>query len=159
MPAKKTSSPSPAEQLESFIDKFDTPNQSLIRTTRQVLRKRFPTAHELVYDNYNFFVIGYSPTERPSDSLLSIAAAASGVSICFMWGVKLDNSKKLLTGDGKQTRFLKVPSVDVLKNPDVIDLMAAAESGAKVPMPKSGSGNLVIRSISAKQRPRRKENK
>jgi uncharacterized protein YdeI (YjbR/CyaY-like superfamily) len=23
----------------------------------------------MVYDNYNFFVIGYGPTERPSDAL------------------------------------------------------------------------------------------
>jgi hypothetical protein len=30
-----------------------------------VLRQRLPTANELVYDNYNFFVIGYSSTERP----------------------------------------------------------------------------------------------
>ncbi len=45
------------------------------------LRRRFPTAHELVYDNYNFFVIGYSPTERPSDSIVSIAAGANGRSV------------------------------------------------------------------------------
>jgi hypothetical protein len=34
---------------------------------------------EIVYDNYNFFVIGFSVTERPSDCILSIAAAANGV--------------------------------------------------------------------------------
>jgi hypothetical protein len=40
------------------------------------VRKKLPTAHELVYDNYNFFVIGYSATERPSDAIVSIAAKA-----------------------------------------------------------------------------------
>ena len=34
------------------------------------MRKRFPTANELVYDNYNFFVIGYCTTERPSDCVV-----------------------------------------------------------------------------------------
>jgi hypothetical protein len=37
---------------------------------RSAVRKRFPTANELVWDNYNFFVIGYSPTERPTDSIV-----------------------------------------------------------------------------------------
>ena len=53
------------DQIEGFIDKFDPENQTLIRSVRKAFRKRFPTANELVYDNYNFFVIGYSPTERP----------------------------------------------------------------------------------------------
>ena len=53
-------------QLASFIDKFDTKNAALIRSVRKALRRRLPTANELVYDNYNFFVIGYCSTERPS---------------------------------------------------------------------------------------------
>lgn len=36
--------------------------------------RRFPNANELVHDNYNFFVIGYGPSERPSGALISIAA-------------------------------------------------------------------------------------
>ena len=45
----------PAEgQLKGFIGKFEPKHQSLIRAVRKVLRKRFPTADELVYDNYNF---------------------------------------------------------------------------------------------------------
>ena len=156
MPGQKRSSSTPGEQLEAFIEKFDPPNQSLIRATRTVMRKRFPTAHELVYDNYNFFVIGYSPTERPSDSLFSIAAGANGVGLCFIQGARLEDPKKLLSGEGKQTRFLRIPSVDVFDDPDVVALMKAAESDAKTPMRSSGRGSLVIRSVSAKQRPRRK---
>jgi len=156
MPAQKRSSATPAEQLETLIDKFDPANQSLIRATRKRLRKRFPTAHELVYDNYNFFVIGYSPTERPSDTLVSIAAAANGVGLCFIQGARLEDPKKLLSGGGKQTRFLRIPSADVFDDPNVVSLLAAAESDATTPMPSAGRGTLVIRSISAKQRPRRK---
>ena len=84
------------KQLKSFIDKFSLPHQALIRAVRKALRKRLPTAHELVYDNYNFFVIGYSPTERPSDGILSIAAGANGVGLHFMSGAKLSDPKKIL---------------------------------------------------------------
>ena len=47
------------QQLAGFIKKFDSKNAALIRSVRKVLRERLPTANELVYDNYNFFVIGY----------------------------------------------------------------------------------------------------
>ena len=44
-------STAPETQLDSFIGKFDEQNQQLIRSVRSALRKRLPTAHELVYDN------------------------------------------------------------------------------------------------------------
>src|SRR5215216_2858546 len=62
--------------LKRFVDKFYLKDQTLIRAVRKALRRRFPTAYELVYDNYNFLVIGYSPTERPSDAIVSMAAGA-----------------------------------------------------------------------------------
>ena len=42
--------------VRSFIKKFDLDCQKLIRAVRKALRKRFSTAYELAYDNYNFFV-------------------------------------------------------------------------------------------------------
>ena len=98
--------------LRSFIQKFEPKHQKVIRAARKALRARFPTANELVYDNYNFFVIGYSPTERPSDSVISIAAAANGVGLCFIRGATLSDPAKILHGSGKQTRFLRLPSAD-----------------------------------------------
>jgi len=120
------------------------------------VRKRFPTANELVWDNYNFFVIGYSPTERPTDSIVSIAARANGVGLCFIHGALLNDPKKLLLGSGKQTRFIRVESADMLSHPDVELLVAAAIDRAKVQLPVSRRGRLIIRSVAAKQRPRRK---
>lgn len=142
--------------LQGFIAKFDAPNQRLIRDVRAVMRRRFPAANELVYDNYNFFVIGYSPTERPSDAVFSIAAAASGVSICFVQGARLADPARLLTGAGKQTRFLRVESASELDRPEVEVLMSAAEADAGATLRQGAPGTLIIRSVSAKQRPRRK---
>ncbi len=144
-------------QLRTFIAKFDPANQRLIRAVRKALRSRFPTATELVYDNYNFFVIGYSPTERPSDSIVSIAAGASGVGVCFIRGKGLPDPEGLLQGSGNQTRFLRVPSATVLSRPAVKALFGAATAKSKTPFPKTGRGALIIRSVSAKQRPRRKK--
>ena len=124
----------PEKQLRSFIVKFEPKHQSLIRAVRKALRKWFPTANELAYDNYNFFVIGYSPTERPSDAIVSIAAA-SGVGLGFIHGARLSDPNKILLGSGNQTRFIRLESVDVLDRQEVKSLLASAIARAKTPLP------------------------
>lgn len=143
-------------QLEEFIAKFDPQDQRLFCAVRAAMRKRLPTANELVWDNYNFLVIGYSPTEKPSDSIFSIAARANSVGLCFLHGAALRDPEKVLTGSGKQSRFIRLESASVLARPEVEALMAAAIAEAKIPLPASGRRKLVIRSVSEKQRPRRK---
>ena len=91
---------SPTRQLAGFIAKFDPAMQRRIRAIRAALRKRFPTANELVYDNYNFFVIGYSSTERPSDAIVSMAANSKGVGLCFIYGASLPDPQQRLSGSG-----------------------------------------------------------
>jgi Domain of unknown function (DU1801) len=154
--AKKAPAAGAERQFKAFIAKFDPKDQRLIRAVRSAVRKRFPTANELVYDNYNFFVIGYSPSERPSDAIVSIAARANGVGLCFIHGASLPDPKKLLLGSGNQTRFVRLESAATLTHPDVEALVAAAIDHAKTPLPETGRGKLIIRSVSAKQRPRRR---
>ena len=150
---------SPQTRLRGFIAKFDAKDRQLIRGVRTAVRKVFPTANELVYDNYNFFVIGYSPTERPSDSIVSIAARANGVGLCFIHGRGLPDPKGILQGSGNQTRFLRLDSPAVLARAEVRALIRAAIARSKTPMPASGRGRLIIRSVSARQRPRRRARK
>jgi hypothetical protein len=61
---------SPARQLAGFIAKFDPAIGKLVRSARVALRKRMPTAIELVYDNYNALAIGFGSTEPASRRLL-----------------------------------------------------------------------------------------
>ena len=143
-------------QLASFIAKFAPKQQALIRAARKALRKRFPTANELVYDNYNFFVIGYSPTERPSDAIVSLTAAANGIGLCFIHGARLPDPAGVLLGAGKQTRFIRFETAATLARPEVEALLAAAIAQSRAPMRPTGSRRLIIRSVSAKQRPRRR---
>jgi hypothetical protein len=81
-PGTKAALRTPAEtQLQGFINKFEAKHSALIRVLRKVLRKCMPTANELVWDNYNFFVLSYNSTERPSDCIVTIAAAANGLGL------------------------------------------------------------------------------
>ncbi|HEY2906225.1 MAG TPA: DUF1801 domain-containing protein [Vicinamibacterales bacterium] len=146
----------PEKALAGFIDKFDPPRRALIRSARAALRKRLPTANELVWDNYNFFVIGYSATERPSDSIVSIAAAANGVGLAFYRGASLPDPHGILQGAGVQNRFVRLESASTLRRPDVQALISAAVDQARTPFRARGPRSLIIRSISTKQRPRRR---
>lgn len=157
----RASRPGPASvsatrQLATFIAKFDPDNARTIRAVRAALRKRLPAANEIVYDNYNFFVIGYSPTERPSDTIVSLAAAANGVGLSFYRGATLPDPEHVLQGSGSQNRFVRLPSAATLAQPAVAALIAAAVAQSRVPLPASGRGRLIIQSVSAKQRPRRR---
>jgi hypothetical protein len=155
-PESGASSPSAQAQLRAFIEKFGPADQRLIRAVRSAVRKRLPTANELVWDNYNFFVIGYSATERPTDSILSIAARANGVGLCFIYGASLPDPKGLLLGSGRQTRFIRLESAARLADPDVEALIKAAIDEAPRPFPRDGRSKLIVRSIATKQRPRQR---
>ena len=149
--------PKASTQVASFIAKFDSSNAALIRSCRAAMRKRLPTALELVYDNYNFFVIGYSATERASDCVVSLACGANGVALSFYNGATLPDPDGVLLGSGNQNRFVRLPSAKSLAAPAVQRLIAAALAQARTPMPSTGRTRTIVKSISAKQRPRRAE--
>ena len=151
---KADANTSPAKQVASFIAKFDPRIAKLTRSARSVLRKRFPTAIELVYDNYNALAIGYGSTERTSDVLFSLAVYARGVNLYFMYGRSLPDPHKLLQGSGSQGAFVRLDDVSVLDEPRVKALIAAAVKQAQPPLP-TRAGYTIVKSISAKQRPRR----
>ena len=85
-----------------------------------------------------------------------VAAGANGVGLCFIRGASLPDPNRILLGSGNQTRFIRIELADVLARPEVEALIAAAAALAKTPMRASGRGKLIIRSVSAKQRPRRR---
>lgn len=150
-----TETASAAKQVAGFISKFDPEVAKLTRACRTVLRKRYPSAIELVYDNYNALAIGYSPTERTSDCVFSLAVYARGVNLYFMYGRALADPNNLLLGSGRQGAFIRLDSAGILDQPKVKKLM---ESAVKRQMPTfspQGRGYTVVKSISAKQRPRR----
>jgi hypothetical protein len=120
------------------------------------MRAFIPAATELVYDNYNFFVIGYGPNEKASLAIFSLAAHAKGVTLCFLQGAKLPDPKKLLRGSGNVVRNIRLDGAGTLDDSEVRKLMEVALVRAKTPVDPDATHKLIIKSISAKQRPRRK---
>jgi hypothetical protein len=144
------------EELEGFIVKFEEPMQDLIRGCREAMATRFPEALQLVYDNYNFLVIGFGPTPRASEAIYSLAAYARGINLCFLQrATELPDPTSILRGSGKVVRNVALTSPADLDRDDVSALVEAALGLAVVPMDDSRGHELIIKSVSAKQRPRR----
>jgi hypothetical protein len=143
-------------ELRRFIAKFAPAHQRLIGAMRRWLRKRLPTAHELVYEYHDFFVISYSPNERGYEGVLAIRASANGVRLYFNRGKELPDPEKLLRGSGNQTRWIPLEGASTLARPAVARLIEEAIARNRVPFARTGRGPVVIRSVSAKQRRRRR---
>jgi hypothetical protein len=145
----------PEYQLASFLAKYSTEVSDLAESLRGRLRKLYPTALELVYDNYNALAIGYSPSERASEAIFSIALYPKWVSFFFLQARGLSDPERLLQGSGTVCKHVVMTSPGDLNIPAVTDLRLQALEIAKVPFAPQGDHRLIIKSVSAKQRPRR----
>src|SRR4029453_6367820 len=85
-------------ELRRLIAKFAPAHRRLVGAVRRSLRKRLPTAHEVVYEYRDWFVISYSPNERGYEGVLAIRASADGVRLYFNRGKGLPDPEKLLRG-------------------------------------------------------------
>jgi len=78
--------PTPQRQLESFISKYSPEVAREGRAAIKALERLVPGAVRMVYDNYNFLVVGFGPSERASEAVLSLAFAPRWISLCFLQG-------------------------------------------------------------------------
>ena len=144
-------------EVRALIDKFAPAHLRLINAMRRSLRKRLPTAHEVVYEYRDFFVISYSPDDRGYEGVLAIHAGAKGVRLYLNRGKELPDPAKLLQGSGSQMRSINVEGASTLARPEVACLIDEAIARNPVPFEGAGRGSVIMsRSTSAKQRRRRR---
>ena len=141
-------------ELRRLITKFAPAHQRLISVVRRWLRKRLRTAHEVVYEYRDCFVISYSPNERGYEGVLAIRGSADGVKLYFTQGKKLPDPEKLLRGSAN-ARWILLEGASTIARPAVVRLMDAAIARTRVPFARTGRGPVVIRATAAKQGKRR----
>ena len=143
-------------ELRTLIDKFAPAHLRLIGAMQRWLRKRLPTAQEVVYEYRDWFVISYSPNDHGYEGVLAIRASESGVKLYFNRGKELPDPAKLLQGSGTLARSINVEGASTLARPEVAQLIDEALARNRVPFARAGRGSVVIRSASAKQQRRRR---
>jgi len=142
-------------QLDGFIDKFDPQVAALARALLARMRSRLPGATILVYDNYNALAIGFAPTDRASQAMLSLAVYPRWVNLFFLQGAGLPDPHGLLKGSGSRVRHVRCLDEAVLDDPRIEALIAEALARSEPPLDPSARQRLIIKSALAKQRPRR----
>lgn len=140
----------PEAQLAAFLAKYLPDIAAQAVQVRKKLQRLLPGAVELVYDNYNALVVGFSPTPKPSEAILSIALYPKWVTLFFLKGARLADPAGLLEGSGSTVRGIRLAGAADLDRPEVRDLVEQAWPGAQ-----QAKRQVIIQSISAKQRPRR----
>jgi hypothetical protein len=153
---KKPVSAKDAEaQLSGCLAKYTPEIETFAKAVRTGTRARLPGATELVYDNYNALAIGYSPSERVSEAIFSIALYPRWVSLFFLQARGLRDPDGVLQGGGKVVRHIVLQRPDDLDLPAIQDLMQQALEIAKTPINPEAPRRLIIKSVSANQRSRR----
>jgi hypothetical protein len=146
---------SPEKQLDGFIARYSPEIEELARGVLAKMRARLPGAVELVYDNYNALAIGFGPTEKTSDAIFSVALWPRWVSLFFLQGAGLPDPHRLLKGTGTVARHVVIEEAEDLDRPEIEELIVRALERARVPLGGTEESRIVIKSVSAKQRPRR----
>ena len=139
------------QQFRGFLAKYDPRVASIAKRALTKIRALLPGAIELVYDNYNALVVGFGPSERASDAVMSIALYPRWVTLFFLDGRSLADPMKLLKGSGARVRHIVLDSADDLDGAGIRALIAQAKADASFGVRR----RLVIKSIAKKQRPRR----
>jgi uncharacterized protein YdhG (YjbR/CyaY superfamily) len=153
--ARAGATASPEAAIKGFLAKYDPAIASQLRACRRTIRALVPRGFEMVYDNYNGLVFGFSPTERPSDALLSIVGYPRWVGLAFLQGASLADPDGLLQGTGRQVRGLRLGGPRDLDAPKVRALIARALAPEAEAFAAAPSLRTILKSVSAKQRPRR----
>ena len=142
--------------LEAFIDRYDADVAAIARDVLGRMRARLPGAIALVYDDYNALAIGLGPNDTIGDAIFSVALYPRWVSLFFLQdGPRLPDPDELLLGAGNKVRHVVLQTADDLDRPEIQALISAALERARSPIDPTRPGGVVIKSVAAKQRPRR----
>ena len=142
------------DQLDGFIDKFAPDVAAQTRRALAAVSARLPGATIMVYDNYNALAIGFGSTDKVKSIVCSVAVYPRWVSLFLSNGPHLPDPNGLLEGQGGTVRHVKLIG-DRLADQALWALLDAAAASVAQPIDPARDGRLIIKSISAKQRPRR----
>jgi len=147
--------PDAEAQLDGFLAKFEPEVAGQARSLLARMRARIAGAQVLVYDNYNALAIGFGPSDKAGAAVLSLAVFPRWVTLCFLQGKGLPDPAGLLKGAGSRVRHIRLDPPERLDMPEVQALISEAMARAEPPFDPAAPQRLIVKSVSAKQRPRR----
>lgn len=143
----------PKKQLHQFLGRYKPEIAALARGTMEKVRARLPGAVELVYDKANALVVGFGPTEKPSEAVFSVVVFPKWVLLYFLQGAVLPDPHGRLKGAGKVGRHIRLTDAAALEDPALGELLGDAVELADVPIEPGQKSKIVIRLVAKTRRP------
>src|ERR1051326_2867659 len=140
----------PELQFRKMLGQYDAPVAAVARGALARFRKLMPGAGQMVYDNADALVVGFSATDRASEAVLSVVVRPKHVAICFIWGKELPDPEGILQGSGNQVRHIRLAAASDLDRTAVKSLLRAAIAASESPFAPRG-GTMQIRAVSGKR--------
>jgi len=135
---------------------FSEHEKELALWLRKFVWDLYPSANELIYDNYNALAFGWSLSDKLGDTFCSIAVFGKEyVHFGFYRGADIPDYDKILEGKGSQYRYLKVANKKDFLADKIEKLLKYAYANAVVRMKgkkQTIKGEIITKSISPKKR-------
>jgi len=152
------------KDLLKFLKPFPAEVKEIALWLRDWVWDLYPTANEIIYDNYNALAFGWTITNRLGSNFCNIAVGRSSYNVHFgfFYGSKLSDPDKILLGQGNQYRYILVKKKSDLPKTYFKKLLKEAYAFAQTKVKekdKKVSGLTITKSVSAAKRPAKKKNK
>jgi len=137
-------------ELLEFVSRYDPAIQSLILGLRRLLLQEMEPCHEYVLAMPSKTVLLYGVTDRVlADAVCSIAPYRRHVNLMFYRGAELPDARRILEGDGKRMRHIRLTRLADLDRPEIRAYVRRARKHA---ITKAAPGRVLKESVTRVKR-------
>jgi hypothetical protein len=149
------------KELLKFLKPFPEEVKEIALWLRDWVWGLYPTANEIIYDNYNALAFGWTISDRLGTGFCNIAIGRSSynVHLGFLFGARLSDPDKILRGEGNQYRYLLIKKKTDLPKAYVKKLIKESYANARAKVKAKDNvpqGLTITKSISSAKRPTKK---
>jgi hypothetical protein len=112
----------PTEPVRAWLENLPAEKRSTVETLRRLIESVAPSAHEIIYHD----ALGYGPSDSGFDRILYITVFQTYLNLGFFYGGFLSDPERLLVGNGKRMRHIKIRSFQDCENSAITSLLAHA---------------------------------
>ena len=110
--------------VDDLLESYSAEVQKLALATRKLVLGIIPKAKEMVDPKSKVIGFGFGPGYK--DIVCSLMPAKTWVTLGIAWGAQLPDPQKLMEGNGKVHRHVKLRNVAELRNPALEALLKAS---------------------------------
>ena len=106
---------------------MDTKQEKLLKKARELIYSVYPKAVEISWPKQHVVSYGVGP-KKMSEHFVYLMTASDHINFGFYYGADLDDPAKLLGGEGKLLRHIRIDEPTQLEDPRIKELIIRAAS-------------------------------